>query len=399
MDTVTKARWYLEKLCAVTPNRRLGSPGNREAAGYVADAFEGWEVDATPFACLDHDEGRTSMRVGEVSHDVRVSPYSPGCEVTGTMAVVETVEQLAACDCAGQVLLMHGAICAEQLMPKNFVFYNPDHHRQILSLLEAGAPAAILCATGRNPSVAGGVYPFPLIEDGDFDIPSVYMKDVEGARLLPFVGETVQLQSHATRLYGSGANILALKGNPDGRRIVITAHFDAKKGTPGAIDNASGAAVLLLLAGLLHGYSGPHCIEITALNGEDYYAVPGQMLYIRENDGLFDDMLLNINIDGAGYFQGPSAFSCYQLPEAIESTARDVFSRHPGIVEGPQWVQSDHSIFVQCGCPALALSSLWLTENMDSQQITHTPGDSLDIVDCSRLVELAEALNELSRSL
>ncbi|MEZ4997668.1 MAG: hypothetical protein R2758_09480 [Bacteroidales bacterium] len=29
-------------------------------------------------------------------------------------------------------------------------------------------------ATGRSSALAGGVYPFPLIEDGDFDIPSVY---------------------------------------------------------------------------------------------------------------------------------------------------------------------------------------------------------------------------------
>ena len=50
---------------------------------------------------------------------------------------------------------------------------------------------AIIAATGRDPGLAGGVYPFPLIEDGDFDIPSVYMKDVEGDRLADYAGQEV----------------------------------------------------------------------------------------------------------------------------------------------------------------------------------------------------------------
>ncbi|MBK9392004.1 MAG: M28 family peptidase [Bacteroidetes bacterium] len=32
--------------------------------------------------------------------------------------------------------------------------------------------------------------------------------------------------------------------------MVVTAHIDAKKGTPGAIDNATGVIVLLLLSEL-----------------------------------------------------------------------------------------------------------------------------------------------------
>lgn len=34
----------------------------------------------------------------------------------------------------------------------------------------------------------GALYPFPLFEDGDFDIPSVYMTDVEGERLAAYAG-------------------------------------------------------------------------------------------------------------------------------------------------------------------------------------------------------------------
>ncbi len=79
-------------------------------------------------------------------------------------------------------------------MPKNFVFYNPEEHQRIISVLESSGVKAIICATGRNPALAGGVYPFPLIEDGDFNIPSVYMTEDEAARILPYVGKKVFLQ-------------------------------------------------------------------------------------------------------------------------------------------------------------------------------------------------------------
>jgi aminopeptidase YwaD len=289
-------------------------------------------------------------------------------------------------------MLLHGEIAREQLMPKNFVFYNPEEHQRIISLLERGEPKAVLCATGRNASLAGGVYPFPLIEDGDFDIPSVYMTEEEGKRLLPYVGRTIALKSSSRRVPGNGCNVVARKGNPSGNRIVITAHIDAKKGTPGAIDNASGVVVLLLLAELLKDYAGDMLLEIVALNGEDYYAVPGQMRYIQDYQDRFDEIILNINIDGAGYKDGLSAFSFYSLPEEMERKIKEVISHFDGITEGTQWVQGDHSIFIQNGCPAVAVSSHWFTDHIDSQQITHTPKDNIDIVDCQKLVEITLAL-------
>ena len=219
------------------------------------------------------------------------------------------------------------------------------------------------------------------------------MTEDEGHRLLPFVGKKVGLKSISKRIPGKGYNVVARKGTHLSGRIVITAHIDAKKGTPGAIDNATGIVVLLLLAKLLEDYNGDRLIKIVALNGEDYYAASGQMLYIHENQDRFNEILLNINIDGAGYKEGKTAFSFYGLPEELEKTANTVLSKFDGITEGVQRPQGDHSIFTQNGCPAIAVSSKWFTENFDSQVITHTPKDNIDIVDCQKLLEIAEALN------
>jgi aminopeptidase YwaD len=66
------------------------------------------------------------------------------------------------------------------------------------------------------------------------------MKDVEGAKLLPHCGKNVLLYYYANRFADTAYNVIGRKGRNPQKRIVITAHIDAKKGTPGAIDNATG---------------------------------------------------------------------------------------------------------------------------------------------------------------
>ena len=312
-----KSSAYLHKLCTEIAERCVGSAGNRDATyffGKILSDF-GWETEAQEFEALDWQDGGASLQVEGTRFEVFVSPYSNGCKAEAQLVCVSTLAELEQADTRDKIVLLHGEIAREQLMPKNFVFYNPEEHQRIIARLEKASPAAIVCATGRNASLAGGAYPFPLIEDGDFEIPSVYMTEEEGIRLLQYEGKTAALKSNSSRVPGKGYNVIGRKGNPSGGRLVITAHIDAKKGTPGAIDNASGVVVLLLLAELLRDYNGSRQIELAAFNGEDYYAVPGQMLFVRQNQDRFHEILLNINIDGAGYKEGLSAFSFFGLPE------------------------------------------------------------------------------------
>jgi aminopeptidase YwaD len=398
---VQRSSEYLQMLCVQIADRSVGSEGNRAATQYFKNIASslGWDTEAQEFEANDWIGGGASLTIDAESFRVFVSPFSLGCNTEGRLICVSSLDELEVADICGKILLLHGEIAKEQLMPKNFIFYNPQEHQHIISLLEKGEPQVIICATGRNASLAGGVYPFPLIEDGDFDIPSVYMTEEEGSRLVNHSGKTASLISNSRRVQGKGCNVIALKGKQSAKRIVVTAHIDAKKGTPGAIDNASGVVVLLLLAELLRDYDGDRLVELVALNGEDYYAVPGQMLYVNRNQGRFQEILLNINIDGAGYKEGKSAFSFYGLPEEIEASIKRVINQWDGIIVGTPWVQGDHSIFIQYGCPAIAVSSLWFTDHIDSQDITHTPKDNIDIVDCGKLVEIAQALNQFIRNL
>jgi len=392
-----KSQKYLKTLCEEIPERAVGSEGNRQATNFFRNELKtlGWDTETPEFDAMDWIDDGASLTADGNSFEVFVSPYAPGCSVNGELVSVTNPDELEKIDSRNKILFLHGDIAKEQLMPKNFVFYNPEEHQRIVALLEKSSAKAIISATKRNSALAGGVYPFPLIEDGDFNVPSVYMTEEEGQKFLPYVGQCVSLISKSERIPGKAYNVIGLKGKKDAERIAVTAHIDAKKGTPGAIDNATGVIVLLLLAELLKDYEGKYGIELVAFNGEDYYAVPGQMNYIAANQGNFDSILLNINIDGAGYKEGPSAFSFFNLPEGIQQKATDIINRNPHIVEGIQWAQGDHSIFVQFGRPAIAVSSKWFLDHIDDQDITHTPKDKSEITDLEKIVEIAYALRTL----
>ena len=391
---------YLNKLCLEIPERPVGSEGNRQATRFFRNILTsfGWEVDSTLFDAMDWRENGATLTVENQSYQVIPSPYSIGGDYYGELIAADTFQDLEDLDCSDKILLLFGELTREQLMPKNFVFYNPEHHQKIIALLEKKRPAAILSATSRNASLAGGVYPFPLIEDGDFDIPSVYLTDEEGQKLVPMVGNKAVLVSRCMRVPGIGYNIIGNLGKNSQKRIVITAHIDAKKGTPGAIDNATGVIILMLLAELLREYSGETDIELVAFNGEDYFAASGQMIYLDQNQNRFNDIILNINIDGAGYHKGLSAFSFFDLDEGVKDKVLNVIEGFEGIAEGAQWVQGDHSIFIQQNVPAIAVSSSWFIDHIDQQDITHTPKDHPRIVNCQKVVEIAEAISMITVS-
>ncbi len=396
-----KAQEYLNKLCVQISERSVGSQGNIQATDFFYNTISalGWQTKLQEFKAIDWKSSGAALNIGNMVIALESSPYSLGCNVEAELVSAATIEELENVNAKGKILLLYGDIVKEQLMPKNFIFYNPEESKKKVALLEKSQAAAIICATGRNGALAGGAYPFPFIEDGDFDIPSVYMKDVDAEKLKPFIGARAALKSGAERIQSKGYNVIANKGKNGAKKIAVTAHIDSKKGTPGALDNATGVITLLLLAEALKDYDKELQIEIIAFNGEDYYAVPGQMEYIKNKNGNFNDTLLNINIDLAGYIKGDTAFSLFNLPDDLLNKTKKIIDSYSDISEGILWPQGDHSIFIHYGVPAIAIASKVLIENFSSQDITHTPKDNISIVNTEKLVELSIALIQLIESI
>jgi aminopeptidase YwaD len=384
----------LHRLCVDIPTRPVGSTGNQRATDTVAGEFKacGFQVECPEFECLDWETQGASCKVKDTAYQVFPSPYGLGCKLTAPLVTASNQDELIALDFSGRVLMLSGELTKEQLMPKNFPFYRPEEHQRLIQILEDGKPAAILTATTRNPELVGGIYPFPLIEDGDFQIPVGYMTAEEGEQFGKQVGEMVQLEICSRRIPAKGCNVIARTGPTQGKRVVLTAHIDSKQTTPGALDNAAGVTVLLLLAKQLKEAPEDVGTELFVVNGEDYYGANGEIQYLNNHSGDLQDVLLNINIDGAGFLESRTAYSLYNCPEWIEKSIREVFSSRDGFLEGEAWYQSDHMVFVQQGVPALALTTASFSDVWSS--IAHTAQDTIEIVNPAILVQIAAALKE-----
>ncbi len=391
---IARAQTHLQRLCADLPHRAVGCAYNRQATDYFAGELEalGWQPRTPGFACIDWTHGEANLRARGQDYPAEPNPYSLGCDLQALLVVADTLDALRQLQLDGKIVLLRGELTQAQLAPKDYPFYTVEEHAEIIRLLEGGGTAAMIAATGRDPQMVGNIYPFPFTEDGNFNVPSVFIRDVDGERLAGYAGQEIELSIPAERIPSSGVNVVAQKG-PSKGRWVVCAHIDSKLGTPGANDNASGAVVLLLLAELLQDYSGQTGIELLAINGEDHYSAAGELLYLGENQGRMDQISLAINLDDVGYIRGKIAYSFYGCPDEVAQRARQIFAAHPDLVEGEQWYQSDHMVFVQSGVPAMAITSDRFVEMMET--ITHTAEDTIEKVDPERLVKLALALRDL----
>lgn len=371
------------------PDRHVGSPGNHAATALFATAMAdlGYTVRATPFDCVEWEFGAASIIAQGREFEVQVGPYSLPCVVTAPLVTIDSVEALEALDSLDTVILLHGQIAKAQVMPKNFTFYNPESHKRIIRALEAARPAAVIAATGKDPEMVGSQYPFPLFEDGDLNIPNAYMRDVEGLELAAFAGTRVKARIESRRIPSTAEHIVATKPGSGQGRIVLSAHIDSRKGSPGALDNATGVAALMGAAELLAEQELIPTLELVPFNGEDNYANPGEMMWVGENAGRFDEIVLGVNVDDAAALGYGDHVSFYGCSEELAGQVHAAIRPGDGITEGPQWFQSDHAILGIYGVPAIAIASEGMHEFM--AQYAHTERDTLELADIAAIARIA----------
>jgi hypothetical protein len=89
--------------------------------------------------------------------------------------------------------------------------------------------------------------------------------------------------------------------------IVVGAHYDSAPGTPGANDNASGVAALLVIAEQLRGLTPARTLRFVAFTNEEppYFQREEQMgswVYARACRARGDDIVGAISLETIGYF-------------------------------------------------------------------------------------------------
>jgi aminopeptidase YwaD len=367
--------------------RPVGSPANRAAENYIAGFLGGlgYTVERQEYDCIAWEAKETRLYAGDTPLAAEANPYSPPCDLRAPLLPVSTLAELQAADIGRRILLFSGDLAKEPISPRDW-FLQSERDKQVYDRLEATPPAAIL-------AVSSGPGELPrLIEDDDLDIPSATVPAQVGLALLKSPPEMLRLSIDSARGLGRTANVVARRPGQGRGKLVICAHYDTKIDTPGAHDNASGAAVLLALAERLYGRAFSYDLEFVAFTGEEYLPI-GDEEYLRRGEHEFGQILAAVNFDGAGLALGSTSIAHFSASEAFVEKVQEVVRSYPGVVWTDPWPQSNHSTFAWRGVPSLAFTSA------GGGALAHTRADTIDVISAGKLDELVELVEAIAREL
>jgi len=204
-------------------------------------------------------------------------------------------------------------------------------------------------------------------------------------------GYVVEMQGFPILSDTYSYNVIARKSEDleKTQRIVIGAHYDSVKNSPGAMDNATGVSAVLEISRILHDYDTKCSLEFVLFGAEECFegsckmSLQGSQYYVStyENKEFLYGM---INLDMIGDNEAiqlrrdkklSSDFTSY-LVDASEY--RNVTIR---IKQSSDW--SDHDSFEEDSIPAVFIY-------VPSESFNHTPQDTISNVSFDTIKEITE---------
>jgi hypothetical protein len=155
----------------------------------------------------------------------------------------------------------------------------------------------------------------------------------------------------------TGANIIGTfrEPGPDGLNILLTAHYDGvgddpQQRLPAAVDNASGVAVILEAARILHaGLPAGVGLAVAFLDAEEV----GAQGSAHHASQVMPDTYV-INVDGAGSLAGAAAVEAGGPAQAL-LVALDQAGRRAGVPLRAGSMASDNRRYAAAGLPAVGI--------------------------------------------
>lgn len=93
------------------------------------------------------------------------------------------------------------------------------------------------------------------------------------------------------------------------------------------MDNGSGVATLVGVMEHLVGADLSVAPDIVPFNGEEHFAVPGQLAYLRDRKPSVETTSLVINVDGLGHIDSRNAYSYYNVSEEDAARIGDIVEK------------------------------------------------------------------------
>ncbi len=183
---------------------------------------------------------------------------------------------------------------------------------------------------------------------------------------------------------GTSQNLIAVKkpNISDGKNIlIISAHYDSSAHTTGAIDNASGVAVLMEVARNIASFPSNIEVRFLLFGGEENYLY-GSRYYVNSlSEGERRRIIAAINLDCIGE-EGPNP-ATLGTNDGKENAACKLFTDYDMQID--RGAMSDYYSFVKAGIPALSIA-----QNPVLAGTGHELSDDIARIDKAKLKTVAD---------
>jgi hypothetical protein len=191
----------------------------------------------------------------------------------------------------------------------------------------------------------------------------------------------------------AGENIIVRLGQGT-KRIVVGAHYDAFKDSPGANDNGSGVAVVLALIQHLQSMEWNYSVDFCFFDQEESKLM-GSMYYIYQFIiPIKHFAMINLDIEGTGeeVFVGPvgrnnQSFIRY-VHEAAKKTGFPFF-------ESEEFPTSDHESFAEFNLQDIAISIVPKGDGERLRKFVHN-GYKPDSLDAPKVLSVMHTVDDRS---
>lgn len=388
-----------ELMKVIAKERPVGTQENSMLINYLEKLFADMDYStrSLPFNCLVWSKDNSTVNISGQKYDISPSPFSKPFSGAAQCIIVGSLDELKEADSRGKILILQNELTKTSMQPKDYPFYYPDEHREIINMLENSGAIAILTVTGKHPIYE--LNPFYFFEDGNFILPSAYISVDVWKEIEPHLkGEDIKLHIGSRNDSATSYQLIARKAAKDAiRNIMVCAHMDSKYNTPAALDNAAGLALMIRTMDFLKDYKLDYNIEFIPFNSEEYFGATGELIYLEDCKQRGNAPDLVINMDSPGHFGSKIAVSSYNVDPNISRLLDSLSCNHQNISAGPEWYSGDHVIYSMKGVPSIAIASTDFYEG--GLMYAHTQKDTLDTVDCNLLECGAKFLAEFLKSI
>lgn len=211
--------------------------------------------------------------------------------------------------------------------------------------------------------------------------------------------------------------------------IVVGAHYDSARGTPGANDNASGAGAVIELARLLRdlaGVGGKRIRLVLFVNEEPPYfrtEAMGSLRYARVLADRKERVVAMYSLETIGFYSSEPGSQHYPAPFGLMFPDRGDFVAFVGLLGSRALLQQtmrsfrSHTAFPSIGgvapsaIPGIAWSDHWAFAEHGFQAVMitdtalfryphyHRPSDTPDKVDVEKLARVVKGIERVIRDL